>query len=249
VARAKRTDRAEARRKYRAYLMDQEGAAEADDSGNPTVAGARVARDPKFQPVIQPGQRMGLFAAAKAAYRTPHYMDDIRNIRSLVLHSRAVWPVLLVCLAGGAFSVYRLSSGAPSNDPILTAVFQFLFFPFPLLPPMVAGFLAPRSSWLAGIIAGLIASFTSVWVFAILIWVYGQPSVPVPGYTAVVTSSTLGSYATTLLSGSLAVGLMVSAGTAWYKRFLSLSSGGGKRPQARTGSQREAQRRRPASRG
>lgn len=243
MARAKRTDRAEARRKYRAYLMDQEGSAvEADDSGNPTVAGPRVARDPKLQPVLQPGQRMGIFAAAKAAYRTPHYMDDIRNSRELIFHSKAVWPVLLVCVAGGIFSVYRIANGAAANDALVSTIFQFLFWPIPLLPPMLAGFLAPRSSWLAGVIAGFISSMTLVWIFA-------MTTIAVPGYSGQLNGTSLLGVALQLLSSSLAFGLMMAAATAWYKRFLTLSSGGGRRPPARSGSQRPAQRRRPAPRG
>src|ERR1035437_3969316 len=97
VARAKSTERAEARRKYRAYLAQQEAeAAQAADSadsansgsaGTPAVAGAARTRASDLKPLpVAPGARMGLGAAARAAYRTPHYLDDLRNIRPLVLH-------------------------------------------------------------------------------------------------------------------------------------------------------------------
>jgi hypothetical protein len=246
VARAKRTERAEARRQYRAYLQDKQEtvAAEADDSGGAAdVANSRSARsrDLKPQAVIQPGGRMGIFAAAKAAYRTPHYMDDIRNIRSLVFHSNAVWPVLAVCAAGGAFSVFRISNGASNTDPVLTAVFQFLFYPIPLVPPMIAGFLAPRSTWLAGLIAGFISTITLVWVFA-------MTTITVPGYAGKFTTTDLLALTVQLLSTSLAFGLMMAALSGWYKRFLSLTSGPRKQSPAKSGSQRPAQRRRPATR-
>jgi hypothetical protein len=89
VARAKRTDRAEARRQYRAYLQDRQEAEAAEGAApdsTAVIASSKPARarDAKPQPAIQPGGRMGIFAAAKAAYRTPHYVDDIRNIRELV---------------------------------------------------------------------------------------------------------------------------------------------------------------------
>jgi len=246
VARAKRTDRAEARRQYRAYLQAQQetAAAESDDSGGAAdVASARPvrSRDQKPQAVIQPGGRMGIFAAAKAAYRTPHYLDDIRNVRSLVFHSKAVWPVLVVCLAGGAFGVFRISSGA-SNDPVLTSVFQFLFYPVPLVPPMIAGFLAPRSTWLAGLIAGFISTMTLVWVFA-------MTTITVPGYAGKFSTTDLLVITVQLLSTSLAFGLMLAALSGWYKRFLSLTSAPRNRAPAKSGGQRPTQRRRPTTRG
>lgn len=162
MARAKRTDRAEARRKYRAYLQAQqeEETAGAEDSESP--AGAKPARGRDVRPTsaVPPTGRLGFGAAARAAYRTPHYIDDIRNIQSLVVRSNAVWPVLALCVVAGAYSVMRINSGDYKGDPILSLVVQFLFLPVPLAPPMLAGFLAPRSSWLAGMIAGLIATLT-----------------------------------------------------------------------------------------
>ena len=247
MARAKRTDRAEARRQYRAYLQDRQEA-EAAEGGAPDstadIASSKPARvrDARPQPVVQPGGRMGIFAAAKAAYRTPHYVDDIRNIRELVFHSKAVWPVLVVCIAGGAFSVFRISNGASSTDPVLTAIFQFLFYPVPLVPPMIAGFLAPRSTWLAGVIAAFISTMTLVWVFA-------MTTITVPGYAGTLSGSGLLSITLQLLSTSLAFGLMMAALSGWYKRFLRLTSAPPRRPAAKSGGQRPAQRRRPATRG
>jgi len=243
VARAKRTDRAEARRQYRAYLQEKQdtAAAEADDSsGAADVTSSKSARsrDQRPQAVIQPSGRLGIFAAAKAAYRTPHYMDDIRNIRSLVFHSKAVWPVLVVCVAAGAFSVFRISSGANSTDPVLTTIFQFLFYPVPLVPPMIAGFLAPRSTWLAGLIAGFISTMTLVGVFA-------MTTITVPGYAGKFSTNDLLAITVQLLSTSLLFGLMMAALSGWYKRFLRLTSA----PRTRAPAKSASQRRRPTTRG
>ncbi|HEY5472102.1 MAG TPA: hypothetical protein VIK32_02815 [Candidatus Limnocylindrales bacterium] len=246
MARAKRTDRAEARRQYRAYLQEKQetAAAEANDSdGAADVASSRPARsrDQRPQAVIKPGGRLGIFAAAKAAYRTPHYLDDIRNVRSLVFHSKAVWPVLVVCVAAGAFSVFRISSGAASTDPVLTALFQFLFYPVPLVPPMLAGFLAPRSTWLAGLIAGFISTMTMVGFFA-------MTTTTIPGYAGTISGGLL-AITVQMLSTSLAFGLMMAALSGWYKRFLSLTSAPRNRAPAKSASQRPTQRRRPTTRG
>jgi hypothetical protein len=175
VARAKRTDRAEARRKYRAYLQAQEEAEAAAASEAESPAGAAAAPGAKQvrgsasrpQPAVQPGVRLGLFAAARAATRTPHYLDDMRNVRSLVFGSNAIWPVLVVCVIAGFYSATRIASKDYATDPIFPFISQFLFYPVPLLPPMMAGFLAPRSTWLAGLIASFIATVTLVAVVGI----------------------------------------------------------------------------------
>lgn len=174
MARAKRTDRAEARRKYRAYLQAQEEAGVEVSAGEGPIesapaASGKSARGPerKPQPVIQPGQRMGLFAAARAAYRQPHYLDDLRNIRELVFGTKAIWPVVLVCVVAGAYTVAGIDKSGKTNDPIIPSLVTFLFAPVPLLPPMLAGFLAPRSTWLAGMLASLIATLTLVGVIAL----------------------------------------------------------------------------------
>ena len=242
MARAKRTDRAEARRQYRAYLQEKQdtAAAEADDSsGAADVTSSKPARsrDQRPQAAIQPSGRLGIFAAAKAAYRTPHYMDDIRNIRSLVFHSKAVWPVLVVCVAAGAFSVFRISSGASYSDPVLIALFQFLLFPVPLVPPMMAGFLAPRSTWLAGLIAAFISTMTVVGFFA-------MTTTKVPGYAGEFSGGLL-AITVQLLSTSLLFGLMMAALSGWYKRFLRLTSA----PRTRAPAKSASQRRRPTTRG
>jgi len=110
---------------------------------------------------------MGLFGAARAAYRTPHYLDDIRNIRSLVFGSHAIWPVVVICAVSGLYTTVRLGSPNSANDPVLAILFQFVFGPVPFLPPMLAGFLAPRSTWLAGLLSAFISTMTLVIVLGI----------------------------------------------------------------------------------
>jgi opacity protein-like surface antigen len=50
-----------------------------------------------------------------------------------------------------------------------------------------------------------------------------------------------------LLAQSLAFGAMMAAGTGWYKRFLSLTSGTNKKPAPRSSRGQSAQRRRPTT--
>jgi hypothetical protein len=215
VARAKRTDRAEARRKYRAYLQAQEEAAiaEAREHGEPVgvaSSSAPRARDQRTSAAPVPGVRLGMFAAARAAYRTPHYVDDVRHVGSLVIGSNAVWPVLIMCVISGAYMSIRISGGnnAASNDPILSTVYQFVFYPVPLLPPMLAGFLAPRSTWLAGMIAAFIATITLVVVVGLNVGSFSNTTGAIsvasatPGVTAVASVSAVPSSAASVVSSA-----------------------------------------------
>jgi hypothetical protein len=241
VARAKRTDRAEARRKYRAYLLEQQEAEAAAAEGPDGAAGGSgptTARaiGPKPGPAATPGARLGIVAAARAAYRQPHYLDDVRNV-GVVLRSNAIWPVLLLCLASGAYAVIRQ---VDVNDSIWVFLLQFIFFPVPLLPSMLAGFLAPRSTWLAGLIASFVATVTLIAVIAV------RPE-------ALGTSINLLALAAQQLPSALAFGALMGALSGWYKRFLAFTSGPRTRTPSRSGggrpSQRSPQRRRPATRG
>ena len=136
----------------------------------------------------------------------------------------------------------RPLAGAGDTDPILPALFQFVFYPVPLLPPMLAGFLAPRSSWLAGLISAFISTMTLVGVFA-------MTKIAVPDSTASITTTSLLTLTVILLSQSLAFGFLIGALSGWYKRFLNLTSGARSRPPSKSGGGRSPQRRRPAARG
>ena len=179
MARAKRTDRSEARRQYRVYLAQQQearAAAEAAAAGADQDEEAPVGRRPAAgtgrgsQPArpLQPGERLGPIAAARAAFLRPNYMDDLRNIGPLIVRTNAVWPVAAVCVVAAAVSIPRIHSNADlTNDPILSIIFQFVLWPLPLLPPMLAGFLAPRATWMAGLLAALISVVTLLFVLSV----------------------------------------------------------------------------------
>ncbi|HEX7591565.1 MAG TPA: hypothetical protein VF375_06395 [Candidatus Limnocylindrales bacterium] len=164
MARAKRTDRAEARRKYRAYVEAQAQAGIAEDEGSDGSAGSgrkparRVLQDTAQ---LQPGARMGMLQAAKAAYHTPTYISDIKYAPKLITKTHAIWPVLAMCVAIAAFMAPQLSNYR--NDTTQQTLVQFIFWP-PLVPAMLAGFLAPRATWLAGLIAAFIATSTLVFL-------------------------------------------------------------------------------------
>jgi hypothetical protein len=110
-----------------------------------------------------------------------------------------------------------------------------------LAPQLVAGFFAPRASYLLGFIVGIIQGIAAA-VF--LTGLAGQLGTPLTGEqtTAMITQS--------FLTGPVSGALFASA-AAWYRRFLALSQPGRRQP-ARGGSGRPSTKpnasRRPASR-
>src|ERR1035437_3062276 len=157
VARAKGTDRAEARRRYRAIVKAQEEA-EAGSEGQEAVAVGPTrnrGRGPQaLKPLPQPqvAQRPGFFGAARAAYRPVHYREDARYIVPLITRTHAVWPVLVLTIVAVPLALSRPNV---KDDPILSLI-AFFLSPTPLVPAMIAGFLAPRATWLAGAVASFI---------------------------------------------------------------------------------------------
>jgi hypothetical protein len=249
VARAKRTDRAEARRQYRAYLAAQaeaQAAAEAEDAETPSEdrgASTRPARPRDLGGSPEPGVRLGMAGAAKAAFRTPHYLDDLRNIGPLAVRTNAVWPVAALCLISALIAYPRINpQTVAANDTILAIIFQFVLYPLPLLPPMIAGFFAPRSTWLAGILASAIAVVTLVVLLVVtrmpIESVNGQVSGGRPIQDVGVAGVTL-----SWLSAALPFGALMGAGAGWYKRFLDYMGAGSQRRTSKSSSQKRPARR------
>jgi hypothetical protein len=239
MARAKRTERAEARRRYRASqveLAESEAAAEEDEETEPLPGqrhGASNGRRPgqplRLDSPQRPSAAPTFTGAFRAAARPLNVREDLSLLPQLIRH-RSVWiPVLATSAAGVAL----LAIG--TSNQLLNIVAQVFVVPPPMAASFLAGLLAPRASYLAGGIAGLWAAivFTAV-VFAI------------PSTDALqVTATDRVSVATYGLAVSPLFGLAVGGFAGYYRRFLSVSS-----PARRRQEQQKAARRasRPASR-
>jgi hypothetical protein len=241
VARAKRTDRAEARRQYRAYLAAQaeaQAATEAEEvPAEDPGASARPSRARDVEIARKPGERLGMFAALRAATRTPHYLDDLRNIGPLVVGTKAIWPVAAMCVIAALVAYPRINSQTVvADDPILSIIFQFVLYPLPLLPPMMAGFLAPRSTWLAGALAAMISTLT-------LIALVVATQFKIEGASTSISSANVVGITASWLSVALPFGALIGAASGWYKRFLDLMGAGRQRNVAKPSSQKRPTRR------
>ncbi len=236
MARAKSTERAEARRRYRAYLQAQaeaEGTPPEEEVAPRPQPAARADR-PTPDQVVRPGQKVGIFSAFKLATRPVHYIDDLRYAPTLIMKTNAIWPTALLSFASLAFGLTQNDW----NSGGFSTVRDLLIATPPLIQPMLAGFLAPRATWLAGIISSLISSFC---LDVLIFWALGGHVANVPEGTLAVIPFSLDLALTAITFGAL-----LGAASGWYKRFLSLASPAPARTQ-RPAAKKPAQRR-PAAR-
>jgi hypothetical protein len=209
VARAKRTARAEARRRYRA---DHNLTDESELLGDEPVAGtAAVGRSPApGRPGPDGAPRVGIFTAFRQAFRPLDVRADLAALPFLAIRTKALWlPILLVIGT-------TVGLGLTNGKDVVT---QFMFAYFVQTPAIggvfLAGFLAPRASWLLGAIVGVVSGIC----YAILISV-------LPAFVAA-TSTNPQAARDTIVAGlilSPIMGAFFAAAAAWYRRFLQLSN-------------------------
>jgi hypothetical protein len=159
VARAKRTNRAEARRRYRAQIA-AESTADAPDSpsttarptGEPSARNARAVAEPP---------RTGLRYAFRASLRTPNLREDFEHVDEIV-GSRGLWAAVASTLATAL--VLIATSGA---DTLSRIAAPYLLLPPPIIAVFIAGFFARRASYVNGGIVAIVAAVALQAVFAL----------------------------------------------------------------------------------
>lgn len=225
MARAKRTARAEARRRYRAATAPEttddgaEVAATSTTNGSPTKARTSGSATQTQKPATNaPTGRMGFGEAFRMSFRPINVRQDLAALPWIATHTHALWIPLAITLASTVFIVASGGTGTIS---------QFMFAYFIQTPAIgsvfIAGFLAPRASWLLGVIVGFVSAIcysVLVVAFPTTIYVAAPPSADVTR-DVVVSALVL----------SPLIGAFFAAGAAWYRRFLAMSSPNrGKKP-------------------
>lgn len=207
MARAKRTDRAEARRRYRAATAPEP----TDDAEEAAAPASPKPKSTSTSPASSSGtpQRMSMAAAFRASIRPVNVVDDIRALPWIATHSKALWLPLLITVFSTGLAIYTKGADAIS---------AFLFAYFVQTPAIggvfIAGFLAPRASWLLGVIVGFVAALG----YSLYIVVAASQIVPAPAPGAA-QDAIVGAL---ILSPLL--GAFFAAAAAWYRRFLALSN-------------------------
>jgi hypothetical protein len=216
VARAKHTDRAEARRRYRqtthAIAGDPDGTIELE-SGAAATSGARSATGSAARPTPRkndtPGTgRPSFTAALRGAYHRANIREDLGHLPRL-LRGRAFLAGLGLVAFGAivqlAFPGYNGSAFA----------WELLVIPgSALAPQLVAGFFAPRASYLLGLFVALAQGIVFTVFLTQLAARIGATFEP----------EQIGNLLTlSFVTGPIS-GILFAAAAAWYRRFLALSS-------------------------
>ena len=202
MARAKKTARADARRKYRAEHGIPDDLDTTDESPEAATSTQRTA--------ASPGERMSIGAAFRRSFTPIDLPGDVRALPSIAIHSKALWLPALITV--GATIAFYFTQGSD-------LVTRFLFAYFIQTPAIggvfLAGFLAPRASWLLGVIIGLLAA--ACYTFLILTVFSAVTEVaPAAGLTQDIIVSAF------VLSPVM--GALFAAAAAWYRRFLAMSN-------------------------
>jgi hypothetical protein len=182
VARAKRTDRADARRRYRATqseAQELDGAEEDEPASTPAASSTPRSETRRAGPVrsgparptgsgartqVAPPQRPSFTGAFRAAARPFDIRSDIAYIPTLVLRTRAVWIPALAAIASGALF---LASQPLGSNGLANLAFQLFVLPPTIAGSFLAGILAPRATYIAGGIAALVGAL--VFSFAVAV--------------------------------------------------------------------------------
>jgi hypothetical protein len=211
VARAKQTNRAEARRRYR--IATQPDDATLDEPVEAATAPGGKARPAPKLPAPKPStsntpQRMGFMGAFRGAYHPARPREDLRALPSLLVHWSFLAAAGLVLVGAAAYLLFPNYTGSAFG-------FELLVLPgSALAPQLVAGFFAKRASYILGFIIGLLQGV----VFSVLLTQFASRvggAFPADKIGNLFTMS----FVTGPVSGAL-----FSAAAAWYRRFLALSS-------------------------
>jgi hypothetical protein len=210
VARAKRTNRAEARRKYRAAMnepledaddLDAVAAAHADAATGDDVKPAPSKSSAASSPPGTARPRPSIALAFRGAFRPLDVPGDLRALPRLLIDKSFLIPVALIVAVAAVVIAFG------GREMISRELSAFVLAPPPLAPVFIAGFLAPRASWLLGALLGVVQSIA---VLAVI-------STPALGPLVGVPDS--GVFASSMFI-SVLFGSFYAAAMAWYKRFL-----------------------------
>jgi hypothetical protein len=236
VARAKRTARADARRRHRAEQLEPQEILERDASTPVTRGdlglGTRAA-------LGVPTSRQTIGASFRMAFRPLDWRADVRLLPQLVRH-RSFWvPALLILASTALFAAVRPTTTTDWLSLVAAFLFQYFIVTPGIGAVFIAGFLAPRGSWLIGALVGLI----SATCYSILIVTRSIPLAPGAAEPAV------GDIALAAFVLSPVVGALFASAAAWYRRFLMLSNPnrGRSRPSANAGRRPDGRTRAAAS--
>lgn len=223
MARAKRTERSEARRRYRAATAGEP--AEDDALDAPAVPAAALPRSSRDRrPASSAGagavaatpERAGFLGALRAAAGPVDIRGDLQALPSIILRSRAGWvPALVILVTTVALMIPTIASNS-----LVVMAGNVILQPPPMIIAFLAGMLAPRAGWLMGGLMSLLAGVAYVFVVTLNTDVLMTQL----GFTYVVSSDQKIAYAMNVLITAPVFGVAVGAFAGFYRRFLNMSA-------------------------
>jgi hypothetical protein len=220
VARAKRTERAAARRRYRAATTVAPDVDELVET--PVVPAAALPRERRDRrpsgtaPGAPPPARASFLGSLRTAAGPVDLRGDLRALPSVVLRSKAALIPGAVIVATTAA---MLIPSVAANQLVVLAG-NVILQPPPMIIAFLAGMLAPRAAWLMGGLSGLAAGAAYVLIVTVNTDVLITPL----GFTYVVSTEQKLAYALNVLITAPAFGLAVGAFAGFYRRFLNMSA-------------------------
>jgi hypothetical protein len=219
VARAKRTERADSRRRYRAATA---GAPDVDAAGLPAVPAAAVPRDQRDRrpsgsaPGAPPPPRSSFGNSLRAAAGPVDIRGDLRAFPSIVLRSKAA--LIPGAIIVGTTIAMMIPALAANQFVVLAG--NVILQPPPMIIAFLAGMLAPRAAWLMGGLAGLASGIAYILVVTLNTDVLMTPL----GFTYLVSADQKLAYAQNVLITAPVFGIAVGAFAGFYRRFLNMSA-------------------------
>lgn len=229
MARAKRTDRSDARRRWRqAHAAEIEASEAVEPAPDQAAGSASTPRSPAVPRSASAAQeRPSITGAFRNAYHPARIREDIAALPSLLVSRAFLISLALVVVGTVAVAV------APANV-VTNLAFQALVVPPAMAPIFIVGFFARRASYLLG----LIVSIVDVVAYSIFVYAVG------PSLTTVsIDPAQQQQLVFSAISVGPLSGLFFAAAAAWYRRFLALSNANAQRrargqkqqPRARAG--------------
>ena len=219
MARAKRTERADSRRRYRAATA---GAPDVDAAGSPALPAAAVPRDQRDRrpsgsaPGAPPPPRPSFLTSLRAAAGAADIRGDLRAFPSIVLHSKAA--LVPGAIIVGTTAAMMIPALAANQFVVLAG--NVILQPPPMIIAFLAGMLAPRGAWLMGGLAGVASGIAYVLIVTVNTDVLMTPL----GFTYLVSADQKLAYAQNVLITAPVFGIAVGAFAGFYRRFLNMSA-------------------------
>lgn len=239
MARAKHTDRTEARRRHRAeqaaLATAPDDAPEGEVPAHGTAAKATAAKGTAAKGgTAPPAQRPSITSAFRGAYRPVDLRSDLQAFPKVVTHWAVLASMAIAIVSSIAFIVTTNEFGASLDVSVAQPlegreigmatnatylVISLFVAPPPAAGAFLIGFTAQRASWLGGLVFGIVAAICYSVIVATpagRLLIGGNPP------EAFVTQA--------LVMGPIGA-LLFASMAAWYKRFLNLANPNrGRRP-------------------